>query len=187
MNYYSIALFLHIVGAIGFFIALALEWMGLRQMRNARTFDQVREWMDILKRVRGVGMFSMLLLLVAGFYMMVTAWGLVAWIGVALVAIFLSIGLTMTLTGPRMMAIGKALVGEYGPVSSNFQSLVRDPFLWVSIQTRVTIGLGIVFLMTVKPAFVGSVLVIVIAVIFGLAFVLLPMLRQGHVQARSTD
>ncbi len=29
MDDYSIALFLHIVGALGFFVALGLEWTGL--------------------------------------------------------------------------------------------------------------------------------------------------------------
>ena len=112
MNFYSIVLFLHIVGAIGLFISLAVEWIGLRQLQNARTFDQAREGMDIPGRMRSVGMISMLVLLAAGFYMMATAWGLVAWIGVALVAIVLLIGLTMALTSPRMAAIGKALATE---------------------------------------------------------------------------
>ena len=30
---YSIALFVHIVGALGFFVALGLEWTGLSQIR----------------------------------------------------------------------------------------------------------------------------------------------------------
>ena len=33
MNYYSIALFLHVVGALGFFVVLGLEWTSLRQLR----------------------------------------------------------------------------------------------------------------------------------------------------------
>ena len=39
MNDYSIALFLHIVGALGFFVALGLEWTGLRQIRSAMTLE----------------------------------------------------------------------------------------------------------------------------------------------------
>src|SRR5262245_58128370 len=37
MNDYSIALLLHVVGALGFFMALALEWTNLRQLRRATT------------------------------------------------------------------------------------------------------------------------------------------------------
>jgi hypothetical protein len=31
MSAYSTALFLHVVGALGFFLALGLEWMGLHR------------------------------------------------------------------------------------------------------------------------------------------------------------
>ena len=41
MNDYSIALFLHIVGALGFFVALGLEWTGLGQIRSAMTLERV--------------------------------------------------------------------------------------------------------------------------------------------------
>ena len=51
MNDYSIALFLHIVGTLGFFLALGLEWTGLSQIRSAMTLEQVRSWMGILKNV----------------------------------------------------------------------------------------------------------------------------------------
>ena len=49
MNDYSIALFLHIVGALGLFMALGLEWTGLWQIRSAMTTEQVRGWMGILR------------------------------------------------------------------------------------------------------------------------------------------
>ena len=34
MNIFSIALFLHIVGALGVSVALGLEWLGLSQIRK---------------------------------------------------------------------------------------------------------------------------------------------------------
>ncbi len=187
MSVYSVVKFLHIVGAIGFFITLALEWIGLAQMRTARTLDQVREWMDLPRRMRGAGMVSILVLLAAGIYMAVIAWGLATWIAVALAAIVLSIALSAALTGPRMAAVEKALAEEQGSMSPSFQSLLHDPRLWVSIQTRVAIGLGIVFLMTVKPGLVGSILVIGIAAVLGAASALLPMFRRERVQEGSTD
>ncbi len=150
MNYYSIALFLHVVGALGFFVALGLEWTGLWQIRRATTSEQIRAWMRISKSARSLGIASMLAILISGFYMMATAWGGVAWIIVALGALVLAVVLTMALTGPRMAAIGLALTREKGPVSHTHQNLANHPLLWISIQTRVAIALGIVFLMTVK-------------------------------------
>jgi hypothetical protein len=42
MNAESVILFLHIVGAIGIFVALGLEWTGLSQLRNAQALEQAR-------------------------------------------------------------------------------------------------------------------------------------------------
>ena len=79
MNDYSIALFLHIVGALGFFVALGLEWTSLAYLRCATTIEQVREWMGAPNQMGRVGMIAMVTLLTAGLYMMATVWG--AWHG----------------------------------------------------------------------------------------------------------
>jgi len=50
MDDYAIALFLHIVGAVGFFVALGLEWTGLRQIRSAMTPEQVAARAEAAKK-----------------------------------------------------------------------------------------------------------------------------------------
>src|SRR5512139_333386 len=129
MNAYSIALFLHIVGALGFFVALGLEWTGLWQIRSAMTPQQVRGWMGILKSARRVGFASMLTTVISGFYMMATVWGGVAWVIVSLGALVLVIVLSVALTGSRMAAIGLALATEKAAVSQSFRSLANHPLL----------------------------------------------------------
>ena len=186
MNDYSITLFLHIVGALGFFVALGLEWTGLLQIRSATLPEQVRAWMGILKSARGVGFVSMLTTVISGIYMMVKVWGGVAWIFVSLGALALVIVLSVALTGPRMAAIGRALAAEKVPLSQAFYSLANHPLLWISIQTRVAIALGIVFLMTVKPGLGGSLLTIGVATLLGLALSM-PMKRREQVQERPAD
>ena len=186
MNDYSIALFLHIVGALGFFVALGLEWTGLWQIRSAMTLEQVRAWMGILKTVRRVGFVSMLTTVVSGFYLVATVWGGVAWVIVSLAALALVIVLSVALTGPRMAAIGRALATEKGQVSKTYHSLASHPLLWISIQTRVAIALGIVFLKTAKPDLGGSLLTIGVAIALGLASAL-PMPRRERAQEGSAD
>ena len=186
MNDYSIALFLHIVGALGFFVALGLEWTGLLQIRSAMLPEQVRAWMGTLKSARRVGIASMLMTLVSGFYMMATVWGGVGWITVTLGALILGVVLTLALTGPRMAAIGRALATEKGPVSQTFHSMANHPLLWISIQTRVAIALGIVFLKTAKPDLGGSLLTIGVAIVLGLASAL-PVPRRERAQVGSAD
>lgn len=182
---YSIALFLHIVSALGFFVTLGLEWTSLRHLRGATTTEQVREWMRVPAEMGRMGMISMLSLLAAGFYMMAIAWGAVAWIMVTLGTIVVMI-LAMVLTRRRMAAIGRTVSTERGPVSPALSQLLHDTMLTISIQTRVAIALGIVFLMTVKPGLAGSLVTMAIAIVLGIASAL-PMPRRARVQEGQAD
>jgi D-alanyl-lipoteichoic acid acyltransferase DltB (MBOAT superfamily) len=181
MNYYSIALFFHVVGALGIFVAFGLEWTGLRQVQIATTSEQVRASIRIPKSARRVGIASMLTILVTGFYMMATVWGGAAWIIVALGALVLMIVLAAALTGPRMAAIERILTAEHGQEFRNIQRLANHTLLCISIRTRVAVALGIVFLMTVKPDQRGALLAIVVAALFGIA-ASLPLTRRERVQ-----
>src|SRR5512135_203282 len=102
MSSYAIALFLHIVGALGFFVALGLEWTGLRQLQGAVHPEPVYAWMRILGSTRKLGFVSMFTAVITGFYMMAVAWGGAAWLVVSLGALVLVIALSAALTGPRM-------------------------------------------------------------------------------------
>jgi hypothetical protein len=187
MNIYSIiALFVHIVGALGVSVAVGLEWTGLWQIRTAMLPKQVRTWMGIFTRVCKVGFISMLTTVVTGIYMIVTYWGGKPWIIVTMGSLILVIALAQALTAPRMAAIGRALATEKGPVSETFHKLVNDPMLLISIQTRVAIVLGIVFLKIAKPDLGGSLLAIGIAIMLGIASTL-PMSHRVRVQEGSTD
>jgi hypothetical protein len=177
MNDYSIALFLHVVGALGFFVSLGLEWTSLRQLRRATSNEQIREWLRFSTGVGRVGMASMITIVASGFYMMATAWGGVAWIIVALGTLILLALFAVALTGPRMADIRQAVTEENGLVSPDLHHLLRHPRLWVSMQTRVALALGIVFLMTVKPDLIGALLTIGVTTILGLAS---SMLIQGR-------
>jgi hypothetical protein len=168
MDTYLIVLFLHIVGALGFFVALGLEWMSLRQLWRATIAEQVRALLHVSAGTGRVGVISMLLLLGSGFHMMAEVWGGVAWIIVALGTIVLLGVLTVTLLRTPMAAIEKAVAVENGPISASLYQLLHQPRLRIAIHARVAITLGIVFLMTVKPDLSGSLLTIGIATVLGL-------------------
>jgi hypothetical protein len=169
MTFYSFALFLHIVGALGLFIALGLEWTSLLYLRRATTIEQVHQWLLVFALLRRIYPASWAAILLPGIYMIATVWGGVAWVGVALVAMVLLPVLGAALTGRRMVAIGPAVAVERGSVSLALRQRLRDPLLWASIQVRAAIALGIVFLMTVKPDLAGALLTIGTAVVLGLA------------------
>src|SRR5437867_2127871 len=69
MTGYTIALFLHIVGALGMFVALAFEWVAWAGLRRSATVQEARGWLGLLGVVRRVGPASLGLILVAGLYM----------------------------------------------------------------------------------------------------------------------
>jgi hypothetical protein len=105
MNYYLIAKFIHIVSALGFFIALGVEWLSLWNARNATTSEQVRERLRISSGAQRLGPLSMLMLLISGFYMMAIARIGSAWLIVAFGALVLLVVLALTLTRRQIAAI----------------------------------------------------------------------------------
>ena len=173
MNTYTIALFLHVVGVLVLFATLALEWVGLQHTRIARYSEQVPTWMGILKSASKMGFPSMLATVVTGVYMMVV-WGWTPWLVTTIGALILMIFLARVAI-PRLKALGQSL------------GAVDDPFLWVSVQTRVAIVLGIIFLKIAKPDWIGSFLTIGVAVVLGIVSPWLMSRRRAQSRAISTD
>jgi hypothetical protein len=186
MSGYAIALFLHIVGALGIFVALGLEWTGLWQMRSATSPEPVRAWLGILRSTQKVGFVSMLAAVASGAYMMATVWGGTAWLIVTIASLVLVIGLAQALTRPRMAAIGRALAMAKGLDRPNWQRLANHPLLWISIQTRAAIALGIIFLKIARPDLGGSLLVMGAAIVLGLASAR-PLPRRERVPEGAAD
>jgi hypothetical protein len=114
MTLYSIALFLHVVGALGLFIAIGLEWTGLSAWRRAASTDQVREWLPVLGSLRKIGGAAALTLVVSGVYLMATAWRGTAWPGIGLAALVLIAVLGALLTGRRVGPIARDLSSAQG-------------------------------------------------------------------------
>ena len=185
MNNYSIALFLHVLGALGFFVVLDLEWIGLSKLRSAILAEKAHTIVEILKSTDRLGTVSMLTIVVTGFYMLLTVWGWVAWILVVLGALVLDSVLFVALTRPRIAAIEQALAAEKGSVSQTFTSLVNHPVLWISARARAAIVLGIILLKFTKPDLGGSLLTIGVAIVLGLASAL-PVVRRVRAQVGSS-
>ncbi len=167
MSLYAIALFLHIVGALGLFAALGLEWTSLRQLRRATTVAQARAWFDVLGLVRRIGPAALATILLPGFYLMATAWSWTGWIVVALAGMGV-LAVLGALNGVPLSALGRELATQQGALTAPVRERLQHPRFVLSIQTRVALVLGIVFLMTVKPDLGGALLTIGVAVVLGL-------------------
>jgi hypothetical protein len=159
MTLYSIALFLHVVGAMLLFVTLTVEGIALRQLHRAATMEAAQGAAALLRLNRIVGPLSALGVLIPGLYMTVTNWGWVAWIVVALVS-WLVIAVIGAANGVRILALERAQALLTG---------IRNPMYLISWLTRVGIALGVVFLMTVKPGAAAAVLVTPLAAAAGAA------------------
>ena len=167
MTGYTIALFLHIVGALGMFVALALESVAWAGLRRSAAVQEARGWLGLLGLVRRVGPASLGLILVAGLYMTATVVGWTAWILVALAAFVVIAALGGISNGRSLPAIERALRTETGPISDPLRQRMSAPILAASVRVRTALAFGIVFLMTTKPDVLGALIAIVVAAALG--------------------
>lgn len=162
MNAYLLSRYLHVVGALGLFVALGLDWASLAQLRRARTAEQVREWARVLGWLRWLGPFSLAVTVLPGFYMAGAAWRGADWIGVSLAALLVVAALG-ALGSRRLGTAVKAATREAGALSPETRAILRSPLPWISVRIRAALLLGIVYLMTAKPGLVPSLWAMAVA------------------------
>jgi len=181
MSLYTLALFLHVSGAIGVCVSLGIWLFGLAALRRAQRVEQVRALAWLIIIASPLMVLSVVLLGVGGFEMALSL--STPWIAVSLVSVVLIGPIGAFVLDPRMRTI-LALMRETpdGPLADAHILRTHDPVLVRAASTLATMLLGIVFLMTTKPQLVTSILVMGIAVFVGLIVSLLfrsPTRRQA--------
>ena len=175
MSIYALALFVHLVGAIGVFIGIGVWFFAALALRRARDVAHVRALTGLTVASGNVAVGGVLLLAAAGLYMIVTVWGWQrAWIDVATIGFALLAPLGVVAIDPRIRALGKAAdAAPDGPLPASLVARTRDPLLAGGLSLYLAMLVGIVFLMTTKPGLVVAVIGMGIAVICGLVGALL--------------
>jgi len=130
MTFYSLVLFLHIVGAVLLFVLLTVEGVTMRQGTTGARFNRL------------FGPISALLILGPGLYMVAAGAGWSAWVGVGLVS-WVLIAVLGAITGISVLR---------GRMSSRSAA--------VSWSVRVGMAVAVVFVMTVKPALLVSLIAV---------------------------
>lgn len=134
MSLYSLALFVHVSGAIGVFVSLGIWLFGLSALRRTTRVEQVRALAWLILLASPLMVLSVLLLRLAGFAMALTTWGLVTpWIAVSLVSVLLVGPIGAFALDPRMRVI-LAMTREIadGPLSDALDKRTHDPILFTS-------------------------------------------------------
>jgi hypothetical protein len=168
MTAYTLALFAHVTGALGLFVALGLEWNALAGLRSARTAEDARRSLGTFGTLRVLGPISLLTILASGLYLTATV-GWQGWNAVGLLALVLIGVLGAGSNASRLPRLGRALAGREGTLPPGLISQLRDGILWSSMVARAAIALGIVFLMTTKPDAAGALVALAVAAGLGLA------------------
>jgi hypothetical protein len=170
VNWYTFALFLHVSGAIGAFVSLGVWLIGLAALRRAHDVAQVRAIAWLIIVASPIMVVSVLLILGAGFAMALSVWGLrTSWIAVALITLVLIAPVGPLILDTRMHSIlAQAGAEPVGPISATLRAQIHNPVMASAVQNLVCLLLGIVFLMTTKPALGSAILVMFVALLLGL-------------------
>ncbi len=172
MSIYNLVLFVHVIGAIGYCLGIGMWLFVLAGLRRAQRVEQVRSLIRLNDLSGPFSGISALLLLGAGLYLALAAWSLLtSWILVALISLLLMVPTSAALIAPRRSAIVKQLAREApgGELSRALERHIDDPVLATVCTTVAALLLGLIFLMTTKPDLVGSLIVMVVALLLGLA------------------
>jgi hypothetical protein len=157
----SLVLFAHIVGMLTLFVGLSFESLSLESLRRSSTRFEASPWVRMfgaLPRVYGI---AFGLILISGIYLAARAdvYAL-AWVRISFGAMLLMGVVGGPLIRSRVRALQQA---------SDEHRNASDTILRASLRTRVALGLAIVYLMIGKPGIGNSLLVIGLALIFGVA------------------
>lgn len=172
MSIYNIVLFVHVIGAIGYALSIGTWLLILLGFWRARRIEQVRTLIYLNDLSGPLGAGSAVLLLAAGLYLALTAWSLLTgWILVALISLLLMVPTNALLIAPRRRTLVQLAREEApdGEISEALKQRLHDPVLWTMPQMIAALLLGLIFLMTTKPDLVGSLLVMMVALVLGAA------------------
>ncbi len=167
MDFYFAILFFHISGAIILFMGMGGEWIGISKLSSASDVKQAEDWAKFLSSLKLMFISGGVLLLITGIYLASAKWGMKPWIEVSFL-LWLYIALHGSVVSGKKV---KNLVGvlnssmNEGEISGHIGKLK----LMNHLQSRLAIAFGAVFIMTYKPDLAGSIIVVLVAVILGVA------------------
>lgn len=184
---YNVVLFLHILGVVIMFMAIAVLALSMLSMLHAKDTEDVKRWSGIAVKIDALFPMSTLLILVPALYLVFSTWGWgTAWINVSLAALLGTSFLGPVINLRRLKGILAAAEAETDAVlSGGLVNKVRDRVLWNSVSVMSMLIVGILFLMAVKLALLGSLITMALAIVVGLA--LSHFILGKTRQAASTD
>lgn len=141
-------LFIHVISAMGTFLALGIEGLALVQLRRTSNVSSTSAVLGTFRVVQRIAGPSMLLLLVSGLYLARTYWQMKGvWIGMGMLGLVVVGAVGGLMTGRNVRRLRKALATD-----DNSAVLEHIPRIFrTSYVVRFALLVFVVYLMTVKP------------------------------------
>lgn len=169
MDGYRLVLFLHLTALLAAIGTSALLHFAETQLRAATTVAALRTWASLIERGGRVFPAALLVLLGSGSYLVHRGWSWdTGWVdaGLAGVAVLFAVG--AGIVGGRSRALRRELVNcPDGALSAPLAYIAREHVAGIASWTNTGLALGIVFVMTTKPALAGSLLALAAAAALG--------------------
>jgi hypothetical protein len=167
MHLYSIVLFIHVLAAMVVASAIALLMLGEATAQRAQSPAELRSIEEKELRVASVLKALVPVLAATGLYMAWAAWSLRApWVILALLTL-----VYLAVSGPlsfgRRMRKAVDLAEAASAITPEVRGILDDPMFTVLKHTRVALLVMLIFLMTLKPGFVGTLAALAAAVVLG--------------------
>ncbi len=168
MSFYLVALYLHITGALAMFAGLGIEGIVFTNLKKVSSPQQAIPWLGSMRILRIVFGYSGVALLVTGIYLVAMSWGWNSWVLTGLVLLVALSGYGST-TGKKIaMSVASLLNTNSKSIPDGVKKIIADPFLMKTYKLKITLALGIIFIMTTKPGWMGSIVAVAAAFAAGL-------------------
>jgi hypothetical protein len=153
----GIALFVHLVGVITLFVAMALIQLSGARVRSSSTVEEVRTWLGLVRPANRLFPIASLLILASGLYMTARMWSFdLPWVLVAIGAVVVMGIVGGRVVGQGLGRIASAATGT-GPVSDKLAALAHAPGPWAAATAVNGMGLAVVWIMARKSGWVESI------------------------------
>lgn len=180
----SIALFIHLLGMLTLFTAMAIVQRTGDRMRTASTVEELRLWLSLARTTGPMWPSSLVFILGSGLYLAGTCFSFeTPFVVTAIVTILVIGAVGGAFVGRGMAAMGQA-AGTAGGLTPQLREQVTSPPLWIAATTLNGLALGVLWIMVDKPGWAQSIgVVVALGVVGAVAGVV--MTRRG--QASGSD
>jgi hypothetical protein len=183
---YDVVLFVHITSVIVMFAGVTADWLAVGGLRATRDAGAAHAWIRALEISAAFGPWARLAVLGAGLFLAVDARSWPAWLIVGLISWVAFVVLGEPLTGRELREMAAAVRAEHGALSPAVVAALRLPRLWTAVVTRAGLGIGVVFIMAVKPPLVVAGAAVVLGAVAGYGAARLTS-RPGRASTRPSE